>query len=1488
MAEFEQIESVSTDGGGEPPIKGLYEALKADKELGSVFGKYTPEQFEQKLKSDKNAAKELKSIAVSKGLYKTDKDFDAAIFAVKPTAPAQPAAPAKQPKEEKGWIRTALTEGVPGVVVKLAASPFGQSLGQTFKQTQEITGELVKKKEGTGISYGDYKRTPLDDYEQIQQEYVDIDKTYQDLKSKANPSYRELAVGVTPEVISPDLIKSRDDKRRKSDAILAKSQPEIESWVESIIGDKDKGIPSKISLVLDEKVKTTLPRGLYRNNAGNITVDDAVTDRFAKEEVRRRGLPENGVVYKLLKNALDRRLPYELARPEIEKDAEATFFKENGISITNAKAKDFVKQMGGTEAEQRALNERTAKLGEQIFAERNAKIEELNQNLKSLQEADRKRMEADEEGMAAYNSVRDDLFAKYQDLVNKGELTPEQANAYLNSDQVNEAANRARNEVLQKKYGAKMKSDYDKYLSEFGNTNSRYKARYEREAKEAEVIANAQLDRRVAEMKLKYKPSDAFIGKYRKAYEAAAKKYSDTKMSEEVAREAGADAVDRITRSIVSSFGDGIRGLAQSFNMPDAEQFGEVLSSNFKGANLKLKPGAEGWKQALNPFDPAAQQSFGQLLGRMTPALAASAAVGVGTGGLGFSTLGSAVAAGFAGGLMETADIAGTIYNDILEQTGSHAKAEMAANSAIKSQIQIAPVYALDAFAYFPKLFRGLKYGKNAFGRAMYGAGTEYITEMMQELPQNVYEELIRKGVDDDKPYDPSIGSMLANINMERISETGKQLTGTILMGGAPSLFRDTGEGISKQLAKRAAQAYYAKNVLTNASHPALILENQSQFLQRVFDKKGKNFANAMIGTFLINGNLTKEQAKALTFSMENYEGFNKVLAQQKREDMNPLAKQALFTLYNKWMTAKASKNEEATQKALGDFQKLWNGGGADLLLVRLADGSTNVYTYDDFDTLLDNEKMQELVRQQGFEITPFSQTPNDPQVAALNEKLQAIVEAAPQAALQKEEEGFTGPDDEKILEGQKRTGFQVVSPLANLPEEIQAALQAATDNQEGFDPQAVRDASNYLYRLYNITTNLKKSTTRNLTRAQIADQMEELGTALDLLGNYYNRLATGEMDIQEQAEQQEGAAQAEQPQAPVAPQPPLPGTPQVKVLTDDEILSRMTEEERDAYYDFILKGDKDSAQAMIRGMRNEILGAEQQMGEVRDAAAMVQKALEGPGIEVTMVDNQEEFDKLVRDNGGSGQAAAQGMFFAGTGKIFINRSLLRGRDAKVVVWHEGTHPVMNIIRNTDPELYERVVTGLKKAALKNKDIARIIAESKRVEVDPARQDDESIVETIGQIADGSILLKDIPTTLRDALVEFINKIAAAFGLPQIKVSDVMAFKKLAADISAVLKGDKKLEEVVGKENIKEYQDLIGQVEERGQARRAAKEVSALSFSQLDKALALSPVKSREARAALIEEHGKETVDQMIEITRNFEKIINGLEEQEVVTKDCP
>lgn len=152
MAEFEQTENVEIQGG-EPPVKSLYNTLKNDKEYGHIFSTYTPEEFESNLKSNKEAATSLKQIAIQKGIYKTDKDFDVAIFGSKPQAPAKAPAETKQPKEEKGWIRSAVTDGVPGLLAKFASSPVGQSLGRTVGQTKEITGEPVKKKKLPLVSF---------------------------------------------------------------------------------------------------------------------------------------------------------------------------------------------------------------------------------------------------------------------------------------------------------------------------------------------------------------------------------------------------------------------------------------------------------------------------------------------------------------------------------------------------------------------------------------------------------------------------------------------------------------------------------------------------------------------------------------------------------------------------------------------------------------------------------------------------------------------------------------------------------------------------------------------------------------------------------------------------------------------------------------------------------------------------------------------------------------------------------------------------------------------------------------------------------------------------------------------------------------------------------------------------------------------------------------------------------------------------------------
>ena len=58
--------------------------------------------------------------------------------------------------------------------------------------------------------------------------------------------------------------------------------------------------------------------------------------------------------------------------------------------------------------------------------------------------------------------------------------------------------------------------------------------------------------------------------------------------------------------------------------------------------------------------------------------------------------------------------------------------------------------------------------------------------------------------------------------------------------------------------------------------------------------------------------------------------------------------------------------------------------------------------------------------------------------------------------------------------------------------------------------------------------------------------------------------------------------------------------------------------------------------------------------------------------------------------------------------------------------------------------------------------------------------------------------------------------------------------------------------------------------------------------AQVEDMRSLPPAKRKAAQKALEEQYGKEEVAKMIEITANFTKIIDDLEQKQEVKKDCP
>jgi len=214
---------------------------------------------------------------------------------------------------------------------------------------------------------------------------------------------------------------------------------------------------------------------------------------------------------------------------------------------------------------------------------------------------------------------------------------------------------------------------------------------------------------------------------------------------------------------------------------------------------------------------------------------------------------------------------------------------------------------------------------------------------------------------------------------------------------------------------------------------------------------------------------------------------------------------------------------------------------------------------------------------------------------------------------------------------------------------------------------------------------------------------------------------------------------------------------------------------------------------------------------EVVSAAQRVQQALEATGITVEVIDNEKDFqDKLdaegvKRDS----SVGASGVFISKSGKIFINASKVDAKWGSVDVWHEGTHPIINIIRNTNPKLYKSIIDGLNELVASNPEIAAVVEWAQSNYEGENTLEDETITETIARIANGNIDLSKIPTSLRDKIIDFINGIAKSLGLkPMLKGSNIATFKKMAKEISAALKEGKDISSIVGMDNVKNFENL--------------------------------------------------------------------------------
>jgi len=218
------------------------------------------------------------------------------------------------------------------------------------------------------------------------------------------------------------------------------------------------------------------------------------------------------------------------------------------------------------------------------------------------------------------------------------------------------------------------------------------------------------------------------------------------------------------------------------------------------------------------------------------------------------------------------------------------------------------------------------------------------------------------------------------------------------------------------------------------------------------------------------------------------------------------------------------------------------------------------------------------------------------------------------------------------------------------------------------------------------------------------------------------------------------------------------------------------------------------------------------EVSEGEEAVPAIEQALSETGIKVEVMDDAEyNEDNRIKDSQGRG---SEGMFVADDGTIILNRDKIKGEWGKTIVFHEGIHPVVNIIRNTDPKRYKAIVEGLKAEAARNNDVARVAADIAASEEyqrrGPESIEDETVVETMARVATGDVNIDKFEPTFREKFIEFMNDIAKALGLrPILTNSPRVEVKRLADQINKMLNEGGKISDVVGKKNVGEFQNKI-------------------------------------------------------------------------------
>lgn len=468
---------------------------------------------------------------------------------------------------------------------------------------------------------------------------------------------------------------------------------------------------------------------------------------------------------------------------------------------------------------------------------------------------------ASKEALARQEQQYEQAAKAIQEQANSGMMPVDQAQRSLDAltEEMNGAITAAndRNSLL-----------YAQAQKQFSSLNARYNRRFEEENRR--IMEGAQARIKAAAERFDKEFGDTPEG--RQAYmdmrdatnlawnEAAAARGSKIEATAKGRFDAISDTyfpisamVVRFGESVVQGLGGAFKGIGTTLGDPGAVLAGEEMERAFVLGEAK----SDRFADLLDASNFS--QISGQLVGGMAPSLAVSSAVAAATGGAGVPAIVPMLASGAAGWGAETMQIAGDMRDRVFRDTGSREKADKAAWDTWKAQVQLAPAYAFEGLPFVGK---ALDFIPSRVARAGVASGTEYGTELLQEVPQTIAEENILAG---RSPYE-DVGKRLAEM-----SDSGELKR--LLVTMAPiSLLGAGGQLVAKGPASRlqdSVTSYLAKNEVAKYAEGA-----SAQWLNSMIEARGDNFATAVIQGLLGGGQIDQSKATELLLQKDKVNAY--------------------------------------------------------------------------------------------------------------------------------------------------------------------------------------------------------------------------------------------------------------------------------------------------------------------------------------------------------------------------------------------------------------------------------------------------------------------------------------------------------------------------------------------------------------------------------------------------------------------------------------